>query len=90
VSKNGKLILGAKMTDTPTPTPTETPSGTPEATSEATPTVDYSIIVTADDGLPARVVREASTADIYIVLLLIAILASMWLMWIVNRLTERG
>lgn len=74
------------ITDTPTPTETLTPSATPTATSTPTPTPDYYIEVTTRAGNDARIVRETSVADQWVILLLLAILVSMWLMYIANRL----
>lgn len=41
-------------------------------------------------GLPARVGREMSIADYTVILLLVAILVSLWAMYIMNRLRGGG
>lgn len=73
-------------TETPTPPPTETL--TPTAT--YTPTPNYYWEGTAEpSGVPVRVVREISASDYTIALLLFAILVSLWVMWLVTRLTSQ-
>jgi hypothetical protein len=67
---------------TETPTLTLTPSATPTPT----PTPDFYIEVTTEAGYAGRVSREVSVADIWIILLLITILFSMWLMFFAVRL----
>ncbi len=72
-----------ETTETPTPVPSETP--TPTAT--YTPTANYYVEMTAEpSGVPVRVAREVSVADYWMILLLTAILLSMWLMYGANRL----
>lgn len=66
-------------TETPTPTVTFTPTPT------LTPTPDFYVTLTTPDGNPARIAREMSVADMWLILLLTAILLSMWLMWLINR-----
>jgi hypothetical protein len=74
------------LIETPTATPTETP--TPTAT--FTPTPDYYIELVTPGGEPARVSREMSIADYWIVMLLIAILISMWVIHFSNRFKQDG
>jgi len=70
-----------ETTETPEPTITLTPSPTPTATP------NYYVEVTAEpSGVPARIGREMSIGDYWIILLLFAILLSMWLMYVANRL----
>ncbi len=71
------------MEETFTPTPTETPTLTPTATATATP--QYFVEVTTEAGEPARIMREVYPADLLIIVLLFAILVSMWLMYITIR-----
>lgn len=73
-------------TETPTPTPTETP--TPTAT--FTPTPSFYIEVTLEPGIHARIARETSVADYGVILVLVAILISMWVMFLAYRLGGRG
>ncbi len=73
-----------ETTETPTPTLTLTPSATPTATP------DYYVEVTTEAGYPGRVSRDVSVADLWIIVLLIAVLVSMWLMFIVLRLGKGG
>jgi hypothetical protein len=68
------------ITDTPEPTATFTPSPTPE------PTPNYYVELTTPAGEPARIARELSVADYVIVLILLAILVSMWAQFILRRL----
>lgn len=76
--------------ETETPTPTLTPSVTPTATATFTPTYDYYIEATVEvTGQHVRIAREMSIADYWIIVLLVAILVSMWLMYITNKV-ERG
>ena len=65
---------------TETPTATLTPSATP------TPTPNYYIELPTRAGEPARIAREASAADLVIIFLLFAILLSMWLFRLTDRL----
>lgn len=67
-------------TETPTLTITLTPSSTPTATP------NFYVEVTTPAGEPARIVREASSADLWLIVLLVAILFSIWGMYIVERL----
>lgn len=66
------------MTETPTITPT------PSATPTATP--DYYVALTTPAGEDARMVREAYPDELMTVALLIALIVSVWLIFIVNRL----
>lgn len=73
-----------ETTETVEPTITPTPTATPTATP------NYYVEVTVEpSGAPARVGREMSVADYWIILLLFAILFSMWLMYVAYRLKER-
>ena len=53
-----------------------------------TPTLDYYVEMTTPGGAPAHVEVGTSVADYWIILLLFAILFSIWLMYILNRLKE--
>ena len=68
------------ITDTPTPTatPTETPT--------ATPTPNFYIEVTTPAGEPARIERAVSGGDLVIIVLLFALLISIWGMYLSDRL----
>jgi hypothetical protein len=66
------------ITDTPTPSPTPT----------ATP--DYYVEMTTPQGDAARLSREVSIADLWMVGLLSAILFSQWLMHFADRFKEKG
>lgn len=77
------------MIETATPTPTETPTLTPTPTETFTPTPDYFIEMVTPAGEPARISREISIADYWIIMLLIAILISMWIMHFSNRLGQK-
>jgi hypothetical protein len=75
--------------ETETPTPTFTPEPTLTLTPSATPTAtpNFYIEMTMEvEGDYARVSRDVSIADYWIILLLIAILLSMWVMYIATRL----
>lgn len=65
-----------------------TPEPTPEVTATMTPvpTLNYYVEMTTPDGEPARMVREVSTGDYLVILLLFALLVSIWLMWFLDRL----
>lgn len=69
-------------TETPTPTPTITL--TPSETPTATPNV-YVEMTVEPSGEYARVGREMSIADYWIILLLVAILVSLWSMYMIER-----
>lgn len=71
------------MPDTPEPTLTLTPADT------ATPTPDVYVMMTTPGGNDARMVREISSGDYLIILLLFAILVSIWVMYALNRLRGR-
>jgi hypothetical protein len=73
-------------TETLTPTPTYTPTDTPTPTPTFTPTPNFYVEMVTAEGNPARLVREASVADMAIILLLVALLVSIWVMYIQNRL----
>lgn len=74
-------------TETPTPTPTWTPTLTLTPTNTPTPTPNIYFEMTAEpSGLPARVAREMSPSDYTQILLLFAILVSLWIFFIVHRL----
>jgi len=78
-------------TETPTPTTTPTPDPTETATATFTATNDYYIESTLEvSGESARVAREMSMGDYWVIMVLTAILASMWLMYIANRIREKG
>lgn len=63
-------------TETPTPTITPTPTATP----------DYYVTMTTPGGEPARMVREVYPDELMTVALLVALLISIWLQYIINRL----
>lgn len=69
-------MVTEEPTSTATPIPTPTPTATP----------DFYILVQTPAGADARISREASVVDLWVLLLLFAILVSMWLMYILNRL----
>lgn len=70
-----------ETTETPVPTETATPTAT------YTPTPNYYVELTAEpSGVPVRIAREVSVADYWIILLLFAILVSLWLMYFANRM----
>lgn len=73
-------------TETFTPTATNTPTETPTPTATYTPTFVYWVELTTPAGDPARLVREVSTGDYLVILLLFAILLSLWVFWIADRL----
>lgn len=74
-------------TETPTPTATLEPTLTLTPTNTPTPTPNFYVEMTAEpSGLPARVGREMSIADYSVILLLVAILVSLWAMYIIDRL----
>lgn len=76
--------------ETETPTPTPTPTETATATATFTPTNDYYIEATVEvTGQHARIAREMSIGDYWIIMILLAILISMWLMYIVTKVERR-
>jgi hypothetical protein len=76
-------------TETPTPTETLEPTLTLTPTNTPTPTPNFYWEMTAEpSGLPARVAREMSPADYTQILLLVAILVSLWIFYIVGRWRE--
>jgi hypothetical protein len=76
------------MTPTLTATPTPTITLTPTAT--YTPTPQFFIEVTTPAGEAARIERAATGGDIVIILLLFALLASLWAMYLFDRFGKRG
>jgi len=68
--------ISAMETETPTPTITPTP----------TATLNYYVELTTPGGEDARMVREAYVDELMTVALLIALIISIWLMYVVNRL----
>lgn len=77
-------------TETPTPTATLEPTITPTPTETATPTPDYWVEMTAEpSGAPARIGREATIVDYSVLLVLVAILVSMWAMYFADRLRRK-
>lgn len=68
--------------ETETPTPTATPTETPTPT----PTLNYYVELETPGGEAARVSREINVADLTMILLLLAILVSVWLMYFSIRL----
>lgn len=66
------------MTDTPTPTPTATPT--------PAPTPNYYVELTTPYGQGARIVREVTVSEFTIILLLLALLISIWVMYLSRRL----
>lgn len=76
----------------PTETPTETlePTITPTPTETFTPTPNVWVEMTAEpSGLSARIGREATIVDYSILLVLIAILVSIWAMYFAQRLRRK-
>lgn len=77
-------------TETATPTTTPTPTVTPTETATATPTPNLYIESTMEvSGEYARIAREMSMGDYWQIMLMTALLVSIWLMYIVWRI-EKG
>lgn len=72
------------MPDTATPTPTET--ATPTATPTPSPTPNLYIAMTTPAGEGAYALREVRVTEIVIILLLVALLVSIWGMYLSERL----
>jgi hypothetical protein len=68
------------MTDTPVPTETPTPTPT------YTPTPNFFIEMVTPGGEAARLERTVTVADYAVILLLLAILISLWSMYVMNLL----
>jgi len=78
-------------TETPTPTPTLTPTITPTPTLTPTPTPQYFYEATTEaDSLPVRFERTVTMGDYAVILLLVAVLLSMWVMFLLIRLRPKG
>lgn len=72
-----------EVTVEPTPTITLTPTAT------FTPTPDVWIEVTTEAGAAARVGREVTVGDYMTNVLLFTILVSLWLMFVLVRLSQK-
>lgn len=81
-----------EVTETPTLEPTAEPTATLTLTPTVTPTAtpNYYVEMTTPGGEPARLVREITIGDYWIILLLFAVLVSMWSMWLIGRKAKRG
>lgn len=74
-----RLTLKATMeTETPLPSLTPTPSETPTPTATYTPTLAFYAETVLSEGQGARFERTVTTGDYTIVILLAAILFTMW------------
>lgn len=71
------------MTPTPTFTPTPTVTPTPSATPE------YYVLMWTPAGEGARIVLEMNMGDYWIILLLTAIVLSLWAIRFMDRLGKR-
>lgn len=76
-----------EVTVTPTIEPTATPTATvtPTPTFTPVPTLNYYVEMVTPDGEPARLAREISMGEYLTILLLLAILVSMWSMFLSNK-----
>lgn len=73
------------ITETPAPTDTPIPTATFTPSPTFTPTLNFYIEVTTPAGEAARIERTVTIADYTQIVLLFAILISLWVMFIVQR-----